>query len=50
MHYHAWNYFLIARVLIIATIYALLIRLNNAEDQLKAQEVLHKIEVTNKKL
>ena len=28
---------------------AVLIRLNNAEEQLKAQEVLHKIEVTNKK-
>ena len=49
MHYPAWNYFLIAIVLIIFKIYALLIRLNNAEDQLEAQEVLHKIEVTNKK-
>ncbi len=36
MHYPAWKYFLIAIVLIIAAIYALLIRLNNAEDQTKS--------------
>ena len=36
MHYPTWKYFFDCIVLIIATIYALLIRLNNAEDQTKS--------------